>query len=92
MECEAVAMLVARRCWAVRMSPLSGDRETVRSVIEEVLAGYEESVGVEKGEMPQRVQYADYGAWQKEVREEEGAEGRGYWEREQQRGVDESCG
>src|SRR6185312_15094839 len=59
----------------VRMRPLCGDRETVRSVIEEVLAGYErELLGVEQGEVARRVQYADYGAWQKEVREEEGAE------------------
>ena len=71
----------------VRMRPLCGDRETVRSVIEEVLGGYErELLGVEPGEMPRRVQYADYGAWQKEVLEEEGAEGKAYWEREQQRG------
>ena len=71
----------------VRMRPLCGDRETVRCVIEEVLAGYErELLGVEASEIPRRVQYADYGAWQKEVREEEGAEGSAYWEREQQRG------
>ena len=62
----------------VRMRPLCGDRETVRSVIEEVLSGDAREL--------QRVQYADYGAWQKEVREE-GAEGRAYWEREQQRGL-----
>src|SRR6185312_8149496 len=71
----------------VRMRPLCGDRETVRSVIEEVLAGYErELLGVEQGEVARRVQYADYGAWQKEVREEEGAEGRSYWEREHRSG------
>ena len=74
----------------VRMRPLCGDQETVRCVIEEVLAGYErELFGVEQGEVLRRVQYADYGAWQKEVREEEGAEGRSYWEREQHRGEEQ---
>ncbi|HXD32863.1 MAG TPA: condensation domain-containing protein, partial [Pyrinomonadaceae bacterium] len=67
----------------VRMRPLCGDRETVRSVIAEVRSGYERDLQrVEDGETQQRVQYADYGAWQKEVRDE-GAEGRAYWEREQ---------
>src|SRR6185295_5720248 len=45
-----------------------------------------ELLGVEQSEVARRVQYADYGAWQKEVREEEGAEGRSYWEREQRSG------
>ena len=66
----------------VRMRPLCGDRETVRSVIEEVLSRYEG----EQSEVRHRVQYADYGAWQKAVREEEGAEGSAYWEREQRSG------
>src|SRR5215204_4086788 len=64
---------------AVRMRPLCGDGETVRQVLAAVLAAYEGS----ESEPQRRVQYADYGAWQKEVREEAGAEGHGYWEREQ---------
>ena len=78
-EVKLLRVRAAEAVLAVRMRPLCGDRETVRQVLEAVLAAYE----LGASETERRVQYADYGAWQKEVLAEEAGEGRGYWEREQ---------